>query len=306
MRHVTPEMRKIMVMAKKEGKKTKEIAEFLGVSRKTVWKWVKRAYHPGKESFRDKSRKPHHIHKKVDPIVENAIIILRDSFNWGTERIKLALAFPPPYIKFLLEHVLGKWENIEISRQTINNVLKKHRRNGSPYKRGKKNWHYFRAKTPNDLWQMDIKGSFRIEGKKQYALIIIDDNSRYILHCNIYDKIRTKDVIHSLKKTIEKYGKPRKILVDNDTRFAREFEKWCRKEGIEVEHTPPYYPQAKGKIERAIRTFNEEFLKLRKVFKNILSLLQEFIEWFNNHRYHMGIHDYPAKVYFSKNVTDVT
>lgn len=50
----------------------------------------------------------------------------------------------------------------------------------------------------------------------------------------------------------------------------------------------------------------EEFLKLKRVFKNILSLLQEFIEWFNNHRYHMGIHDYPASVYFSKNVTDVT
>ncbi|MBC7128813.1 MAG: transposase [Thermoplasmatales archaeon] len=83
-------------------------------------------------------------------------------------------------------------------------------------------------------------------------------------------------------------------------------EKWCKKEGIEVEYTPPYYPQAKGKIERAIRTFNEEFLKLKKVFENVLLLLQEFIEWFNNHRYHMGIHDYPANVYFSKNVTDVT
>jgi len=41
MSRVTPEMRRIMVMAKKSGKKTKEIAEFLGVSRKTVWKWNK-------------------------------------------------------------------------------------------------------------------------------------------------------------------------------------------------------------------------------------------------------------------------
>ena len=41
MLHVTPEMRRTMVMAKKAGKKTKEIAEFLGVSRKTVWKWNK-------------------------------------------------------------------------------------------------------------------------------------------------------------------------------------------------------------------------------------------------------------------------
>lgn len=63
-------------MVKKAGKKTKEIAEFLGVNRKTVWKWNKRAHHQGKESFRDKSRRPHHINKKIIPIVENAIIIL--------------------------------------------------------------------------------------------------------------------------------------------------------------------------------------------------------------------------------------
>jgi len=87
MSYVTPEMRRIMVIAKKAGKKTKEIAEFLEVSRKTVWKWNKRANHPGKESFRE------------------------------------SLQSPPPYIKYLLEHVFGEWKNIEASRQSINNVL---------------------------------------------------------------------------------------------------------------------------------------------------------------------------------------
>ncbi|MBC7129266.1 MAG: DDE-type integrase/transposase/recombinase [Thermoplasmatales archaeon] len=49
-------------------------------------------------------------------------------------------------------------------------------------------------------------------------------------------------------------------------------EKWCKKEGIEVEYTPPYYPQTKGKIERAIRTFNEEFLKMFfYYFRNLLN-----------------------------------
>ena len=36
MSHVTPEMRRIMVMAKKAGKKTKEVAEFPGVSKQTI------------------------------------------------------------------------------------------------------------------------------------------------------------------------------------------------------------------------------------------------------------------------------
>jgi len=106
MPNVTPEMRRLIVRAKKAGKRTKDIAEFFGVSRKTVWKWNKRAHHPGKESFRDKSRKPHNIERKITPIIDNAIIILRDSFNWGTQRIKVAFQFSPPYIRYLLEHVL--------------------------------------------------------------------------------------------------------------------------------------------------------------------------------------------------------
>ncbi len=36
MSHVIPEMRRIMVMAKKAGKKTKEVAEFPGVSGQTI------------------------------------------------------------------------------------------------------------------------------------------------------------------------------------------------------------------------------------------------------------------------------
>ncbi|MCD6573326.1 MAG: hypothetical protein J7K95_04455 [Thermoplasmata archaeon] len=47
---------------------------------------------------------------------ENAIIILRDSFNWGTHRIKMSLQSPPPYIKYLFENVFGEWENIDVTR----------------------------------------------------------------------------------------------------------------------------------------------------------------------------------------------
>lgn len=158
MPNVTPEIRELIVRAKKCGKRTKDIAEFFGVSRKTVWKWVKRAYHPGKESFRDRSRRPHNIKKIVTPVIENAIIILRDSFNWGIQRIKIALKSPPPYIRYLLEHVLGvKWKDIDISRQSINEVLRKHRRNSSPYSKGKRDWKYFRAKSPEILTEPTVQ-----------------------------------------------------------------------------------------------------------------------------------------------------
>lgn len=91
----TPEIRQLVVRIRRMGKKVKEIADMFNVSRWTVWRWVKRAYHRGRESYKNKSKRPHTIHYKVTREVENAIIVLRDSFNWGTQRIKVVLNTPP-------------------------------------------------------------------------------------------------------------------------------------------------------------------------------------------------------------------
>ena len=66
---------------------------------------------------------------------------------------------------------------------------------------------------------------------------------------------------------------------------------------IEVIHSPPHYPQAKGKVERCIRNFNEEYIRLDKVFEDTSTLLEEYKEWYNNKRYHLGINDCPVNVH---------
>jgi transposase InsO family protein len=302
----TVETRKAMVKAVKLGMKVKDVARIFDVSRKTVWKWRKRVSRKGWPNYRDRSKKPHTIYSKVDPYVENAIVILRDSFQWGTQRIKVYLESPPDYIQYLLENVLGvKWSSVSLSRETINNVLKKHRRNGSPYGETKK-WKYFRADYPNQLWQIDIKGPFTIEGKRMLALVIVDDNSRYLLSCTLHMSIIADDVLEILSMLVEKGYKPCKVLVDLGSQFWDIFEEGCKKLEIEVEHTPKHYPQSKGKVERCIRTFNEEFLCLGIVFDGIDNLLTEFVRWYNFGRTHMGIGCVPAALYFNgKNVTHV-
>jgi len=69
-----------MVRARRNGMKVKDIVRIFGVSRKTVWKWTKRAKHPGRESFKDLPKTPHRIRRKVDFYVENAI--LEDFVCW--------------------------------------------------------------------------------------------------------------------------------------------------------------------------------------------------------------------------------
>jgi transposase InsO family protein len=300
MRSLTPEIRERIVKAYKKGYKVKDIAHIFDVHRWTVWHWVKRTHHPGRKNYKDKPRRPHHRHRKITPRVEDAILLLRDTFKWGTQRIRIALMSPPPYIRYLLETTLDiTWKNVNVSRQAINNILRKRRRNGSLYKKNKKQWKFFRAQHPNELWQIDIKGPFRLDGKRLNAVLIIDDYSRFLLNVQLHPKVTTEIVTQDLHHCIKHYRKPQRILADNGPQFREQFSQWCSapKRKVNVEHAPPFYPQCKGKIERCIRNFNEEFLPLDKVFENPESLVDEYCEWYNNERYHQGINACPAQLF---------
>ena len=306
---ITPEIRELIVKARRNGKKVKDIAEMFDASRKTVWKWCKRISKKGWPNYRDRSRKPHRIHRKTTPNAEEVILVLRDSFNWGTQRIMVALLSPSPYIQYLLETVPGEeLRKIKLSRQSINNVLKRHKINDSPYKKNKREWKFFRAEFPNDMWQIDIKGPFLIDGERMNALLILDDYSRFLVSVHLFKSITTDVVTQALDQCISTYNSPGKILADNGPQFRDTFEKWCTepKRGIDVVHAPPFYPQCKGKIERCIRNFNEEYIRLDKVFENASALVGEYQEWYNNKRYNSGVHDVPVNLYLSEHVTDLT
>lgn len=132
---------------------------------------------------------------------------------------------PPPYIKYLLETVIGKiWKTIKLRRQGINNILKKHRVNGSPYKKNKRDWKFFRAQGPNELWQIDIKGPFLLDDKRVKALVILDDYPRYLLSAKLFKSVTTDIVTQELQHCIETYSKPTSILSDNGSQFREQFE----------------------------------------------------------------------------------
>ena len=95
-------------------------------------------------------------------------------------------------------------------------------------------------------------------------------------------------------RLISKGHKPSKILADIGPQFRDIFENGCKKLKIEVEHTPKHYSQSKGKVERCIQTFKEEFLRLGSVFDRVDGLLPQFVRWYNFDRLHMGLGCVPA------------
>ncbi len=286
---LTPEKRGLIGEAIDRGVNKSLVAKVLGVTRKTIYKWDKRRKH-----LKDRKRKKKK--SKITLKVELFILALRNTFEWGTERIKKGLSSLPKFMLDTLSKLNVKVvQGLDLSRTAINNVLKKHKING--YKNKTKSWKFFRAKKKNELWQLDIKGPFKVGGKKYYFIICIDDYSRYVLLAEQLDHCPTILEICSLLKPLVKKHKPKKILTDNNP-FKEEWDNWCKDNNIESLHAHPYYPQDKGKVERAIRNFAEEFIYLLKKFPNWLNKkIKHYQRWFNNKRFHKGINAIPSQLY---------
>jgi len=261
------------------------VAELLDIAWNTVDKWSKRRKH-----LKDRRRRPKE--GKVNLEIELSILALRNTFNWGTARIQQNLQCAPPYV---LEAFPELVQGVKLSRQSINNILKKHGLNG--YKNKHKGWKFFRASKPNELWQLDPKGPFTLQGKKYWFVICIDDYSRFIIMAEQFEYCPgAMQIAKHLEPYIEKH-KPQKILTDNNP-FKKEWDKWCKSKGCKPLHAHPYYPQDKGKVERSIRNISEEFIYLTKKFPNwIKGKIKEYVQWHNNNRFHRGINNFPAKLF---------
>lgn len=283
------EIRHLIGKAIDRGVKISLVARVIGITRKTAYKWNKRRKH-----LKDKKRKAKK--SKITLEVELGILALRNTFKWGSGRIQQALISLPKFMKDSLKKLGVKpVQNIRLSRTSINEILKAHKLNG--YKEKHNSWKFFRAKEPNKLWQLDIKGPFKVEGKKYYFVICIDDYSRYLLLAEQLDHCpNIEEITKSLEPLIRKC-KPQKILTDNNP-FREEWDNWCKKNNIEPLHAHPYYPQDKGKVERAIRNVAEEFVYLLRKFPEWLDdKIKEYQKWFNEKRFHSGIKDFPSRLY---------
>lgn len=284
----TPDIRKLMRDLVLRGRSIASIARFLGTARSTVYRWYKRAQHVGREYYKDKPRKPKE--SKVTVEVEVSVLALRNTFDLGTARIQQGLYKLPGYMEKAVNCVQG----VRLSRTAINNVLRKHGING--YKRKQKSWKFFRAKEPDELWQIDLKGPFTVHGQKYWFLVVIDDYSRYLLLGEQFDHDpTTAEITRSLEQLDRK---PDNILSDNGTQFREQWERWCKTNGITPHFAHPYYPQDKGKVERAIRNLNQEFVyHLRRFPEWLEGKIEKYKEWYNRSLYHRGINGFPSELY---------
>jgi transposase InsO family protein len=283
-----PGIRGFFTKLVKKGLTITKIADLFDTIRQTVHRWIKRAEHVGREWYRDKPREPRK--KKITERVELSILSLRNAFNWGTARIQQGLFKLPRFLR----EATGCVQGVRLSRESINNVLERHGLNGYPH--SYERWRFFRAEEPDELWQIDFKGPYRVQGRRYWFLVVADDYSRYLVAARQFDHDPSTEEVTFLLGRLGR--RPKSILSDRGPQFRDEWRKWCVENGVEALYAHPSYPQDKGKVERCIQNLNREFIYLLRRFPGWLDgKLDAYRRWFNDSRYHRGIKGYPSDLY---------
>jgi len=285
---LSPDIRVAFYRLLKKGLEVTRIAELFDTSRQTVYRWIDRAKHVGREYYKDRPRKPKE--SKVTLEVELSILKLRTTFKWGTARIQQGLDCLPSFILQSVNCV----QEVKLSRETINNVLARNGQNGylTEYKR----WSFFRAKEPDELWQIDFRGPFSVQGKKYWFLICIDDYSRFIVCAEQFDHDLTTAETAAVLERVGRF--PKAILCDHGPQFREQWKQWCSNHHIEAHFAHPSYPQDKGKVERCIQALNREFANhLRRFPEWLKGKVSEYGDWFNHSRFHRGVKAFSATLY---------
>jgi putative transposase len=157
----------------------------------------------------------------------------------------------------------------------------------------------FEAPAPNDLWMVDFACGPALRSAEGKALsthlcLIVDDHSRLIPYGAYYASADTAAFLDCLKQAVLRRGLPLKLYTDQGKPFINHHARIVSANlGIRLLHAKPYHAWSKGKVERLIRTIQNDFeLTLRMEGNHVHSLAElntAFSRWIAT-LYHMRKH----------------
>ena len=204
--------------------------------------------------------------------------------SWGEERIANEL---------LLK--LG----IRISPRTVRKYMPKQPR-GQP--RGDQRWSTFVRNHASAILACDfcvvVTATFRL----LYVLVVIEHQTRRIVHCNVTTHPTAAWTLQQLREAIPSDHRYRFLIHDGDGIFSPQPDESITHMGLRVIKTPPRSPQANSLCERVIGTLRRECLDfLIPLTENHLRIVTEtWVTHYNRGRPHSslgpGIPDPPVEL----------
>jgi len=141
-------------------------------------------------------------------------------------------------------------------------------------------------------WHIDVS-YINIRGTFYYLCSVLDGCSRYLVHWEIREQMKERDVEVIVQRAAEKFpGAQPRIISDNGPQFiARDFKEFVRVSGMTHVRTSPYYPQSNGKIERWHKTIKASCIRPKTPLdlEDARRVVSEFVDHYNNARLHSAI-----------------
>lgn len=287
--------RRELVLAIESGASLRSAAARFGVSPATAHRWWHRWLEVG--LLVDRSSRPHRQPRRLSAAEEAPIVRARRETNLGPGR---------------LAGMLGR------ARSTIWKVLRRHGLSRRP--RGQRqSYRRYEWSRPGALLHLDVKklGRFRVPGHRVTGNRVDHDRSRGVgydhLHCVVddhsrlaYVELHPREDADTNARTLERalrffaelgLDPPEAVMTDNALvyRNSRRFQQLLARHQISHIRTPIYTPRWNGKVERFIRTLQEEWAYSRSwpTSSARARSLQSFIRYYNRRRPHSSLGDRP-------------
>jgi len=271
----------------------KDTALALGVSVRTIYKWLRRYREEGEAGLQDRCSRPRQCPNQTPSAVVYRILRLR-------------------------RRRLTAWDiaqRLQIPRSTVSRVLRRHGLSRLHMLEPKPPVVRYERKRPGELLHLDtkklariVRPGHRIHGDRsrkadgagwENAHVAVDDHSR-LAYVEVLHNEGRDTCTDFLIRAVQFYRKHdvviERVMTDNGPGYrSRLFNRTCRRLQIRHIYTRPYTPQTNGKAERFIRTLKERWAyacSYRNSARRTRAL-EPFLNGYNHHRPHAGIGNRP-------------
>ncbi len=243
--------------------------EYYDVSRWTIYSWRERVARAAKGEGDSPTSGP-------DPADVEARRDREILDEWGRHP-----GLGPSQIKNQLRR-----KGIKISTNTVRRVMLDAGYR-PPKRKTRKHDRRYEAVRPNHIWHLDFVSRY-IHRARTFTLILLDDQSRFVVGHGVGDAERADLVIETFERAVERHGKPERVVHDKGSAFwawrgIGRFTKLL--EEMEVEQIPST-KQTNGKLEVFNGNVQKELFDV-VTFQDLAEMqrrLGTHLHWYNHRR----------------------
>lgn len=263
--------RRLLVERVLAGHRPAEVAKQLGVSRATVYKWVRRFRSEGLEGLVDRSSRPHRSPRQVPTGLAEQIVARRLAEHVGARELSALLGVPASTIGAVL-HRAGVPHLAHLDRLT-GELVRGRRHSDLRYEHDR----------PGSLLHVDVKklgkippgGGWRVHGRRtqvrgrglgwDYVHVAVDDHTR-LAYAEVLPDERATTCAQFLHRACQWFHDQhgitvRRVLTDNakSYRVGTDWAAVCSALQLKRRYTKPGCPWTNGKAERFNRTLQNRW-----------------------------------------------